>query len=427
MEKLGLCTVMAITDTFEMLAKVTAKSFGMPEVPVVVTQGPIAGISAEEVCKKADLAIDDLIHALMSTETTDKAEWNKTAYPAEILKFSVKKDDLFAFIYDKKWTDGLPVIPPTRKNVEAMLKGTSHNPDEIIDQLLPKEGIATIERVAINAVMAGCDPHYLPVVLAAVEAIADPDNNMGGWATTTGANSPMVIINGDIRDELDINYSTNALGTGRRANATIGRAINLIIRNIGGAIPGLTDMTTVGSPWEFTMCVAENEKALPPGWEAINSEKGFPNRNTVTVKSINSQIDIFSHMAPNFKQVLDTITAGIIGINSLAILQSQGIVIALCPEVADLAARDKWSKRELKQYLFENARQPLRNWKYLGDNWVARDLIPEHKNESEDYMIRMIPKPEEIIVFVTGGPGKHSLWWPGGHGSAVTKSIDKWR
>ena len=364
----------------------------------------------------------------MHITETDKTEGRTgTIYPAEIVKFKVVNDDCFQSLYEKDWTDGLPVIMPTKQRVESMLEGTSHHPDEIIGQLPPQGGVATVERVAINAVMAGCSPEYLPVVLAAVEAIAEPENNMAGWATTTGANSPMLIINGPIRDELGINCGTNALGTGRRANATIGRAINLVVRNIGGAIPQVTDMTTIGAPWEFTMCLGENESALPQGWEALNAEQGFPNANTITVKCINSQIDIFSHIAPAFKQVLDTIAAGIIGINSLAILQSQGIVIALCPEIADLATRDKWSKPRLKQYLFEKARQPLRNWKYLGDNWVARDLMPEYKTESEDYMMRMIPNPEDITVFVAGGPGKHSLWWPGGHGRPVTKLIDKWR
>ncbi|OGO21688.1 MAG: hypothetical protein A2144_13675 [Chloroflexi bacterium RBG_16_50_9] len=132
-------------------------------------------------------------------------------------------------------------------------------------------------------------------------------------------------------------------------------------------------------------------------------------------------------MARAFQQVLDTIAASIVGINSLAILQGQGVVIALCPEVAALAAKDKWSKRKMKRYLFEKARQPLRNWKNLGDNWVARDLMPEYKTGSEDYLMRMIPDAEDIIVIVAGGPGKHSLWWPGGHGRAVTKSVDGWR
>ncbi|MFC1910019.1 hypothetical protein ACFLXC_01840, partial [Chloroflexota bacterium] len=304
---------------------------------------------------------------------------------------------------------------------------TSHNAEEIVAILPLKGGIATVERIAINAVMAGCLPKYLPVVIAAVEAIANSANNMVGWAATTGPNSPMLIINGPIRDELELNCGTNALGSGNRVNATIGRALNLIIKNIGGVIPKISDMTTIGAAWEYTMCLGENEDALPDSWQPLNTEQRLPNTNTLTVKCINSQVDVFSHNAFDLKQVLDTIAAGIVGINSFAILQGQGIVIALCPEVVALSKQDKWTKQSVKQYIFEKSRQPLRKWKYLGDNWIARDSMPESKMESEEYLMRMIPQLEDILIIVAGGVGKHSQWWAGGHGRAVTKSIDKWK
>ncbi len=415
-----------ITEAFEALAKVTAKSKGMPNLPMVVIPGQIGGISHEEVLKKVDASISELVSLLTKPGKLSEAiDLSNAAYPAEVINIKTGGNYSEA-LYQRDWTDGLPVIPPTRQRVADMLKGTSHHPEEFVARLPLKGGVATVERIAINAVMAGCLPEYFPVVLAAVEAIGDPANNMAGWAATTGPNSPMLIINGPIKDVIDLNYGSNALGGGKQANATIGRAVSLIVRNIGGVIPGLTDMTTIGAPWEYTMCVGENEKALPEGWQALNIERGFPDTNTVTVKCVNSQIDIFSHNALELIQVLDTIAAGIVGINSLAILQSQGVVIAFCPEVAALAVSDKWSKQSIRQYIFEKARQPLHDWKYLGDNWVARDLIPESKNESEEHLIRMIPSPEDILILVVGGAGKHSQWWAGGHGRAVTKSIDKW-
>jgi hypothetical protein len=383
----------------------------------------------KEVKAKADDAMDDIVSAISQVAEPEKVEMPSTAaYSAATIKVRGTMTDAFRAFYERNWTDGLPIIPPTRDLAEEMLKGTSHKPDEVVGELAPQGGIATVEKIAINAVMAGCRPQYLPVVLASVEAIADPENNMAGWATTTGANSPLLIVNGPIRDELDINYGTNALGTGHQANATIGRAINLITRNIGGAIPGTSDMTTIGAAWEYMNCLAENEVALPVGWEPLNVERGFPkNTSTVSVKAINSQIDIFGHTAREFRQILDTLAAGIVGINNLGLLQGMELVIAFCPEAAALATKDGWSKHDVRQYVFEKAKQSIRDWKRLGDNIQMIETFPEAKTESDDYMMRMVPEPEDIVIIVVGGPGKHSIWWPGGQGKTVTKAIDKWR
>jgi hypothetical protein len=424
MEKQGIATVLVATSAFKMLAQARAETMGALGPPMVTIPGILGGISVEEVHEKADSAFNGIVDALTRVPDAEKGTGPVTARQAETMR--APEDECARLFYDGNWTDGLPVTLPTRERVDAMLAGSSHAPEAIVGRLPPRGGVATVERVAINAVMAGCRPEYLPAILGVVEAIAHPDNNMGGWATTTGHNSPLIIMNGPVVDELGINYRTNALGTGRRANATIGRAINLIVRNIGGAIPGTTDMTTIGAAWEYTNCLAENESALPDGWQPLNVERRVTG-SAVTVKCINSQIDVFSHQSGDLRQVLDTIAAGIVGINSLAILQGQGVVVALCPEVADLASKGRWSKQDVKQYVFEKSRQPLRTWKYLGDNMVASELMPECKTESDSYMMRMIPKPEDILVLVTGGPGRHSDWWPGGHGLAVTVPIDKWR
>lgn len=427
MERRGIRAVLVVTDAFEPLAKTAAKAKGLPGLSLLVVKGPIAGISVEDVWDKVDVVVEDAVASLVaSTRTYTAASTPVSGYPAETAEIAVTDGEEWIPLYERGWTDGLPVILPTKSRVESMLKGTSHAPAEVVAILPPKGGVATVEIVAINAVMAGCSPGYLPVVLAGVEAIGEPDNNMVGWASTTGSNSPMFIINGPLSDEIGVNYQTNALGAGRRANATIGRALSLIVRNIGGASPGSTDMTTIGAPWEYTMCVAENEKALPDGWLPLNVEQGVPEPNTITAKCINSQVDVFCHNALELTQVLDTIAAGIVGINSLAILQGQGVVIAFGPEVAALSSKEGWTKRTIAQYIYEKARQPLATWKYLGDNWVARGILPEAESESGDYLMRMIPRPEDITVIVTGGPGKRCHWWAGGHGCAVTKAISKW-
>ena len=319
----------------------TAESLGLENLRMITVPHPMSDITIAEVHSRAEDAVQEIIEKATTTSSEKEAGFSiLRPYPAETIKVKAY-DDVFPTFYNKGWTDGLPVIPPTRDKVEEMVKYTNHAPDEVVAKLPPRYGVATVERIAINAVMAGCRCEYFPVILAAVEAIADFNSNMAGWATTTGPNSPLIIINGPIRKELDINSGINALGTGRQANATIGRAINLIVRNIGGAIPGTTDMTTFGAGWEFAACVGENEEELPESWLPLNVEMGFANgTNTVTVKAINSQVDVFFHHTSEFKQVLDTIAAGIAGISSLGVVTGMQVLVAFNPEAAQLAEKD---------------------------------------------------------------------------------------
>jgi hypothetical protein len=427
MEKLGVPAVAIVTTFFTRLAEITAESLGVPDLPIVSVPHPLGGIPANEAQAKADALIDDVVRALTCDRKTGKTPPEEIpAYPAQTIQLSGSLNAVTQVLYEKGWTDGLPIIPPSRDLVEEMLAHTSHPWREVVGELPPQGGVATVERIAVNAVMAGCRPEYFPVVLAGVESIADPRNNMAGWAATTGSNSPLLIVNGPIRDQLGIHYDSNALGAGHQANATIGRAIGLVTRNIGGTVSQVTDMTTVGAAWEFTNCLGENEEALPKGWQPLNVEFGFSGANTVTVKAINSQIDIFAHRATRFSEILDTTAASIVGVNNVGILKSMQVILGVNPEAAALAYKDGWTKPKIQQYLYEKARQPLRDWLRLGDNYVMRDLFPETKTAPDDYIMRMIPNPEEVIIFIAGGLGKHSVWWPGGHGQAVTKSIDKW-
>ena len=409
---------------FKSIARVNARALGLPQLPIIAVPHPLGGITAQEVKIKAEESLDEV---LKMTDFKNSCEKTNEDILPEILDIKGDFRDVSTVYYDNGWTDGLPIVPPTSELIQSMLTGTKHSPNEIIGKLAPQAGIATVEKIAVNAVMAGCKPNYLPVLLAVVEAMSEPANNMKAWASTTGPNSPLLIINGDIRKELNINYGTNALGIGRMANATIGRAISLIVRNIGGAIPGITDMTTIGAGWEFSNCAGENEQSLPHSWSPFNLEAGYPGESTVTVKPVSSQVDVFHHVTTEFKQILDTIAAGIVGINNFGMIKGHEMVIFFSPEAAVLADKDLWSKEQIQKYIFENARQPLKTWKRLGDNMMHSERLPETRKESEEYMMPMLSSPEDIIIFVVGGAGKHSTWWSGGQGKAVTKSIDKWR
>jgi hypothetical protein len=172
--------------------------------------------------------------------------------------------EVMELLFESGWTDGLPVVPPTARNVQRLLTGTTRPPDELIGRIPPKGGRATIEKIAINAVMAGCKPAYLPVVITAVEALLDDRCNTRGVQCSTHISTPLVIVNGPIVQELEINTGHNVFGQGWRANATIGRAVKLVLVNLGGAIPGITDKATFGHPGKFTYCVATCRTWLRP-------------------------------------------------------------------------------------------------------------------------------------------------------------------
>ena len=187
-------------------------------------------------------------------------------------------------LFERGWSDGLPVVPPTEARVLRMLEGTTRDPQDVVAIIPPDLIPATVEKIAINAVMAGCKPEYLPVVLAAVEAACTDHFNIHGLLCTTYYSGPVVMVNGPIARRIGMNGGVNCLGQGNRANSSIGRALQLVIRNIGGGRPGEIDRAAFGSPGKHTFCFAENEAELPAGWLPLSVEAGFgPDASTVTL------------------------------------------------------------------------------------------------------------------------------------------------
>jgi hypothetical protein len=197
------------------------------------------------------------------------------------VQFSPLEDD-FEAMFGRGWTDGLPVVPPTEGRVLAMLDGTGRAPDEVVAVVPPNLVAVTVEKVAVNAVMAGCRPEYLPVVLAAVEAACSDEFNIHGVLATTWSVGPVVVVNGPVGRAIGINSGVNVLGQGNRANATIGRALQLVVRNVGGGRPGGVDRATLGNPGKVGLCFAEDEEGSP--WEPLSVERGIaPGTSAVTV------------------------------------------------------------------------------------------------------------------------------------------------
>jgi hypothetical protein len=249
-------------------------------------------------------------------------------------------------------TDGLPVVVPSRARVAAAVAASGRPADELVAVVAPAQGRATVERIAVNAVMAGCRPEYMPVVIAAVEAMCDEGFALVGISGTTDAVAPVLIVNGPARGALDINCGAGALGPGRRANATIGRAVRLVWVNIGGARPGVISMSTFGNPARYACCFGEHEEASP--WEPLHVELGFAAGDSTVAAIAGEPLQVVAD--PHSRTAADVLTTVA---RSLAVVGSYrhralgDTLIVLSPEHAHTIGHDGWSKARARAFLYE--------------------------------------------------------------------------
>ena len=325
-------------------------------------------------------------------------------------------------LHAQGWTDGLPVVPPTEEAVEWMLRGTDRDRDEIIAELAPAWGEATVESIAVNAVMAGCRPPMLPVVIAAVQAVAEPRLNLSGRQTTTSAGAPLVIVNGPLARALEVNAGINCFGPGWQANATIGRALRLCLRNIGGGVPGKTDRSTMGHPGKYTYCIAENEAQSP--WEPLHVERGYAtDTSAVTVIWGEAPHNIIDQRSTTPEGILTNAASVMATLGNNLLYRPGEALIVICPEHAATIAECGWNKEDVKRYLFEHARQPYGKVKY-GGFFGAGDLPRWVDGRSDATMVPIAKDAQGILVVVAGGPGRHSMAvLTAGATASVTKPV----
>ena len=328
-------------------------------------------------------------------------------------------DDLEAvqrLYLERGWSDGLPIIPPTPERVAVMLDGAGLPPERVLGEIPPNWGAATVEKLAINAVMAGCLPEYMPVLTAAVEAICDPAFNLYAIQATTHPCAPLLIINGPIREALGLNGYSGAFGPCWRANATIGRAMRLTLLNVGGAHPGIGDMSTQGAPSKFSYCVAENQEENP--WQPLHVERGFrPDQSAVTVVAGEPPHNINDHSGRTADDIL-TIVAGAMAVTGANNAYTGGeSLLVLGPEHAATIADSGFSKADTVEWLRQRALIPLERY--------TSDTLLERYREIPDGPIPMVRDTEDLIIIVAGGPGKHSSWIPtfGGSTRSVTREV----
>jgi hypothetical protein len=394
------------TDAFLSLAKATSAKHGLPHMPVALVPHPLGGIAAETARAKADAILAEVLRGL----TTDPASPAVTAAAGPTLEQA--PDDLDAFqvwATEHEWSDGLPVLPPTEARVAKVLGRRAG--DELVATLMPLDGRATLHAIAVNAALAGAGPEHLPVIVAAIRAVAKPEFNLNAIQCTTHPCTPLVIVNGPVAARLGVAGGPNALGNGHRANAVIGRALRLVLQNVGGARPGREDRATLGHPGKFTYCLAENEAQSP--WEPLHVERGVArDESTVTVCGSEAPHNVNDHGSTTADTLMAALagTAATTGSNNIYLAGDPLVILG--PEHAQTIASSGWSKAEFKRRFWEAARVPLR--KFSADN-IARFTLthPERfRDAGPDTLLPFASRPEDVMVIVAGGPGKHSAIVP---------------
>ncbi len=325
--------------------------------------------------------------------------------------------------YHRGWTDGLPIVPPTPELVKAMLQGSDLEPGFAVATIDPMGGQATIEKIAINAVMAGCEPAHMPILIAAVEAITQPEADLRGSATTTSPDAPMIIVSGSMIKDLGINNGANTFGRGTKANAALSRAFHLILQNVGGSWPGVTDMSCIGQPGEFVMFMAENITAAP-AWGPLHGALGVPSgRNAVTVVAAEGYHGILG-IGQSSERFLELAADKIKSDNWP---HRKAVLLVIANDTAEQLVKDGWTRESIEAFIKEKAVAPLPEFKkyFVGTGADLGRGVPDWVAKETDET-KMIPRPflDKLLILVAGGVGEKSMVIPLWHqGKAVSREV----
>ena len=324
--------------------------------------------------------------------------------------------ELIEAYFERGWTDGLPVVPPTEKSIAAMLAGAGLEGGEVIGEIAGRNVAVVAEKVAINAVLAGCRPEYLPVVVAALRGLCHPDFAYHGPASSTGGSAMVLIVSGPIARRLGINGGNNAFGQGVRANATIGRAVRLVMMNCMNTRPGLLDRATLGNPGKYSFCFAESEAIAP--WIPLHVERGLrPEQSAVTVYASNSLCQVYNQLAAAPEPLLACFADALCNLGTPNLRGFNESLVVLAGEHADLLRRCGFSKADVKAYLAAHARRSVADLKRAGRR--PGDVEPG----DEARFKHAFERAEDILVVCAGGPaGSWSACLPG-WGNKWTRSV----
>ena len=335
--------------------------------------------------------------------------------------------DLVEWYFEQGWTDGLPVVPPTPERVAAMVDALGGEASHLEARIPPRWGALTRDVLAINLVLAGCLPEYAAVVRAAILALVSPHFNLNGVQATTHMAAPLLVVNGPVRGEIGLNGGANVFGSGHRANATIGRAIRLVLLNVGGAWPGDLDKSTLGHPGKYTFCIAENEEASP--WAPYHVDCGYAaDDSTVFCIAAEAPHSVTNHVANDPEGILDSIVSAMSTIAHNNAVSSGACAVILGPEHAVTIAGKQWTRQDVRRYLWSNTTNTFDDISFKGRyGRIYNRNLPRWYKREPGARIPIVPSPDDIHLFVAGGEaGRFSAFLPGwGHMSApVLRALD---
>ena len=324
------------------------------------------------------------------------------------------------FYQEKGWTDGLPIVPPTPDRVAACLQAVGLTPDATIGVERVRQRPLSAEKVAINAVMAGCLPAYMPVIVAVLQAMCEELFNLHGSTASTGGSAQFIVVNGPIRTALGMNATHNVLSTGNRANATIGRAIRLVLINLLGCVPGQLDRSTLGHPGKFSLCIAEDEEDSP--WTPLAQERGIPaSASGVTVMACESPHQTMNEWTHDPEEIVETFAAEIRHNMLTYSIWPGNYGLVIPKQLRELLVAASWQKKDIREYIYRRARVKRSDWATVGKANIV------NRGGGAEQEFTALRSPDDLLVVAAGGPaggfGAIIPPWLGSKALAVTKPI----
>ena len=455
-EKAGIPAVAIAARSFARAWQSCVDGWGQPSTAFVTIPHATTGQQADFIRKMVDEQIDGIIRgltelpAVAGSKSSQAPSRETETFTVEMNNTPVGLDAVNRFFGERDWSDGIPVIPPTPAAVEQMLQGTRRQPQEVLMIMEPGFGLATVEKIAINAVMAGCQPEQLPVLLAAIDALAQPQMNHRDMQVSGHTEAPLILVNGPIVKKAGINFGTTAMGPGvvNSANTAIGRALRLCLINIGYCKAGAGDPNFIGLPTKFGMCIAENEEVSP--WQPYHMDRGFQrDESAVTVVSVTGPTDILDSGSRSHEDTLNNIasmmfypnsggggwirgwqSAQVGHTNKRVPYQGPYHPIILSPSRAVILAEAGMSKQDAQGWLHKKCLVSLKS--VLRSRAVAKDASgrwlnhPElqHLENDPEATIPALESPEQYLLFVTGGSTHYANFFYGTYGIATVPVPD---